>query len=88
MWHSWSDCDMHRVHFEDLRRAADQARLVALARAARPPQARLHGRVLCWLGRRMIAWGTNLQKRYSAGIGPFVASADKPRQRAAASVGD
>jgi len=79
MWHSWSDCDMHRVHFEDLRRAADQARLVALARAARPPQARLHGRVLCWLGRRLVMWGAHLQNRYGSHLGSFIAPTEKPQ---------
>jgi len=84
MWLNWSDYDVQQVHYDDLLREAKRERLVALARAARQPQPRLHGRALSWLGRRMIAWGTNLQKRYSAGIGPFAVPTDKPRQGAAA----
>jgi hypothetical protein len=84
MWLNWSDFDVQQVHYEDLRRRADRDRLVALALTDHQPQTRLHCRVLSWLGRRMIAWGTDLQKRYSTGIGPFAAATDKPRQGVAA----
>ena len=84
MWLNWSDFDVQQARYDDFLREAEKDRLIALALAYRQPQPRLHCRVLSWLGRRMIAWGTNLQKRYSTGIGPFAASTDKPRQGAAA----
>jgi hypothetical protein len=79
-----SDFDVQRVHHEDLLRQAERDRLARQALVHRQPQRRIHGRVLSWLGRRLVAWGAHLQKRYSAGVGSFAVPIDKPQPGAAA----
>jgi len=84
MWLNWSDFDVQQARYADFLRQAEKDRLINLALANRLPKPRLYRRALIWLGRRMIAWGMNLQKRYGAGIGPQAVPTGKPRQGFAA----
>jgi len=48
---------------KDLLREAEKDRLVRLALAARERRGLVFLRALAWLGRRLIIWDQNLQKR-------------------------
>jgi hypothetical protein len=61
---SHRDLAMSQEHYWDLRREADKERLIQQARMPGTRTTRLHGRVLSWLGRQMVAWGQSLQMRY------------------------
>jgi hypothetical protein len=47
------------------RQEKEKERLAQLAIASRPAKARLHRRVLAWIGRLLVAWGQRLRKRYA-----------------------
>ena len=64
---SWSDILAHKQRHEDMRREADEYRLIQQALAGRPRRHRFYCRAMDWLGRRMVAWGQRLQERYGAG---------------------
>jgi hypothetical protein len=58
-------------HSKELMRQAEEERLLRQLRANRNQGNRLPGRVLIWLGRRLVAWGQGLQEHYGV---PGVAS--------------
>ncbi len=55
----------HERYF-DYRRAADRDQIARLALAARPAGVPFYRPVLAGLGRRLAAWGSDLQARYGA----------------------
>jgi hypothetical protein len=52
--------------YRDMRRKADQDRLVRLAITGQQAGDNVLGRALAWLGRRLVAWGKLLQERYGS----------------------
>jgi hypothetical protein len=62
----YRDLLMSQEHYQELRREADQERLIRQARAASARVIRLHGRALSWLGGQLVTWGQSLQVRYGA----------------------
>ena len=56
--------------YRDMRRKADQDRLVRLATAGRRAGDNVFWQALAWLGRRMVAWGKSLQERYGSASTP------------------
>ena len=56
--------------YRDLRREADQYRLVRLATTGQQAADNVFWRALAWLGRRLVAWGKFLQKRYGSASTP------------------
>jgi len=61
----YRDLLMSQEHYQELRREAENERLIRQARTAGAHGMRLHGRALSWLGGRMVVWGQGLQTRYS-----------------------
>ena len=57
---------MQKKHSRELLRQAEQERFMRRILESRNQNNRLHGQALSWLGRRMVAWGQDLQERYSA----------------------
>jgi hypothetical protein len=54
--------DLHSQHRQHaLLREAERERLIRLAKASRPRRPPLRQWALCWLGRRLVAWGRRLQ---------------------------
>ena len=51
--------------YMDLRRAAESDRLIRQARAGREKGDRFSRLALVWLGRQLVAWGQQLEGRYS-----------------------
>jgi hypothetical protein len=51
----------YRERYKDLVREAEKARLVRQIRAERERQSPTSGRLLTWLGRRLVVWGWRLQ---------------------------
>ena len=62
----WYLEDFHFEHHKDLLRQAERAELVRQALAGRETGQSLVCRMLSWLGRRLVAWGQWLQKRFAA----------------------
>lgn len=56
--------------YRDMRRQADQDRLVRLATAGRQVGDNVIWRAMAWLGRRLAAWGKSLQERYESASAP------------------
>jgi hypothetical protein len=55
---------MRQEHSRELLHQAERERLLRQIRPNRQSDERLHGRVLNWLGSRLVAWGQGLQDRY------------------------
>ena len=79
----WSDILARQERAQDLLREAEQERLARQALAGRE-RPRVANRMLSWLGRRLIEWGVNLQKRGRASADSFTSHSDTPQPRAAA----
>lgn len=63
---TWRDYWIARERHEDTLRRVEQARLIRqIVRSQRRMPGNLD-RALAWLGCRLVAWGINLQARYSA----------------------
>jgi hypothetical protein len=56
--------------YRDMRRKADQDRLVRLATVGRQAGDNVFWWALAWLGRRLVAWGKFLQERYGSASAP------------------
>lgn len=59
----WNTVLMGLERYQDLLREAEDDRLVRQARANR-----FHGRVLIWLGQRLVVWGRLLQEHYGVTV--------------------
>ena len=79
----WSDVLARQERAKGLLREAEQERLARQAPAGRE-QRHVANRMLSWLGQRLVAWGTRLQKRARSDVGPLAAHGEAPRQGAAA----
>lgn len=55
---------MRQEHSRELLRQAEKERLLRQIWPSRRPDERLYGRILNWLGSRLVAWGQGLQERY------------------------
>ena len=60
----YRDLLMSQEHYLELRREAEQERLIRQARAAGAHVTHLHKRALNWLGGRLVVLGQSLQARY------------------------
>jgi hypothetical protein len=60
---NWNDLIEQQYRREEWLQAAEQRRLVAATRSARPQQARFYHPIFVGLGRRLVAWGWSLQAR-------------------------
>lgn len=70
----------YRERYKDLVREAEKARLEWQIRAERERQSRTSGRLLAWLGRRLIVWGWRLQGCCDcATAAPLLRGADRLR---------
>ncbi len=78
----WSDLLVRQQHAADLLSAAEKERFARQVLVDHG-RYRLVNRVRGWLGQRMVAWGTKLQKRYRADLGPFTLSSGQPRRSSA-----
>ena len=56
----------HSEHAKDLLREVERQQWVRLALAQRDHKRHLFGRMLLWLGDRLVAWGQLLQQRFAA----------------------
>jgi hypothetical protein len=65
---SWSDVLVHQERCSELRRQADEYRLIRLALAGRRRRRCFHCRAMNWLGRRLVVWGWHLQTRYGTAV--------------------
>ncbi len=61
----WVHHRLAHEYMNDRLREAEQRRLVEQALAANRPNDPPYRRVLRWLGYQLVAWGRQLQKRYS-----------------------
>ena len=61
----YRDLLISQEHYLELRREAEQERLIRQARAASAQVIRLHERALSWLGGQLVTWGQSLQVHYS-----------------------
>jgi len=53
-----------KEHHQDLIQEAEKERLIRYALSGRVIHSPFYKQTLCWLGRRLMAWGYNLLKRY------------------------
>lgn len=65
---NWIDPQAHEQRLQDLRRDAEQWRLIRELEAARPRPRRFYRPALAGLGRRLVTWGSRLR----AHDGPMV----------------
>ena len=56
--------------YRDMRRKADQDRLVRLATAGRQTGDNVFWQALAWLGRWLVAWGKFSQEHYASASAP------------------
>ena len=54
-----------KEYYKDQMREAERHRLARRALAGRGKRDRFYSGALTWLGHRLIAWGSSLQKRHS-----------------------
>ena len=53
-----------KEHHQDLIKEAENERLIRYAHSGQVIHSPFYKKTLCWLGRRLMAWGCNLLKRY------------------------
>ncbi len=63
---TWLDIAVQQERYRDLLREAETERLLRQVKDPTPSNRRFYGRALIWLGRRLVAWGLSLQKRFDA----------------------
>jgi hypothetical protein len=79
----WSDVLVRQQRALNLLREAEQECLARQALADRG-QRRAANRMRSWLGQRLVAWGTRLQKRDRSDAGALAARGEAPRREATA----
>ena len=64
--------------YKDQMRAANKYALVRLALGNRAKGSRFTSKALAWLGQRLIAWGSTLQKQYNTVVSPSMPRSTNP----------
>ncbi|MBN1584672.1 MAG: hypothetical protein JXA89_28455 [Anaerolineae bacterium] len=67
-----------KEYYHDQMRAASKYALVSLALGNRARGNRHTSRALAWLGQRLIAWGSNLQKQYDTVVSSSIPQSTNP----------
>jgi hypothetical protein len=67
-----------REYYRDQMRAASKYRLVRTALAGRMTSNRVVSSALSWLGQRLIAWGSSLQRHYDTVVNSSVPRSTHP----------
>ncbi|WP_119068251.1 hypothetical protein [Aggregatilinea lenta] len=60
----WTNIEIGQIRVQELRRTADHHRMVRALQAA-APHVPAYGRVLAWVGHRLVTLGARLEGRYS-----------------------
>jgi hypothetical protein len=63
---NWWNILAQYEHHQELLREAEKDRLARRALAGRGRSDRFYCKALGWLGRRLVAWGSDLQEHYGA----------------------
>jgi hypothetical protein len=72
------DMMVRREYYKDQMREAEKDRMAREALAGRERGHRLYCKVLAWLGRRLYAWGSSLQKHYGTAVSPSLPRSASP----------
>ena len=63
---SWKDYPARQAHYLELLEEAERERRIRLVLAGKRRASPFFGRLLAWIGRRLVVWGNRLQLRYGA----------------------
>jgi len=64
---NWQDIHLARLHYKELRKEIENCQLIEAAEKACRVRRRVYlSRLLLWIARRLIEWGSFLETRYGS----------------------